>query len=175
MERIASIGSARPRSLVGPALICTLLCAPLAAGCAALAGEKTACDGLVYKEGGLERQEFLPCAGEMMSVLDQLDTQIDDMLSGKEEARSDAGASVRKLGSLMRKAGGRNLLAEWDDRALNDLNLDISNAYSQHQACMMVARQLFSGGDDGRDAARSQCSAYQSSYEEARSAYRYLR
>ena len=50
---------------------------------------------------------------------------------------------MRKLGSLMKKAGGRNLLEKWDDRALTSLNIDISNASPHHQACMMVAGQLF--------------------------------
>jgi hypothetical protein len=144
-----------------------------------VAGEKTACDGLVYKESGLARAEYLPCAGEMMATLDQLDAQVGSMISGNENARSEAQASVRKLGSLMKKAGGRNLLEKWDDRALTSLNVDISNAHAHHQACMMVAGQLFGraplGDEKYRDAAKSECGAYRRSYEEASRAYRYLR
>jgi hypothetical protein len=79
----------------------------------------------------------------------------------------------------MKKAGGRNLLERWDDRALTSLNVDISNAYEHHQACMMVAGQLFGrvhlGDEKYRDAAKSECGAYRRSYEEARRAHRYLR
>ena len=114
-----------------------------------------------------------------MATLDQLDGQVKHMISGDEDARSEAQASLRKLGSLMKKAGGRNLLERWNDRALTSLNLDISNAYGHHQACMMVAGQLFGraplGDEKNRDAAKSECSAYRRSYEEARRAYRYLR
>ena len=35
------------------------------------------------------------------------------------------------------------MLERWDDRALTSLNVDIWNAYNHHQACMMVAGQLF--------------------------------
>jgi hypothetical protein len=165
-----------PRSLVIVAAVCGL---PMVAACGALAGEKTACDGLVYKESGLARAEYVPCAGEMMATLDQLDTQIENMIAGDEQARSEAQTSVRKLGSLMKKAGGRNLLERWDDRRLTSLNLAISNAYEHHQACMMVAGQLFGraplGDEKYRDAAKSECGAYRQSYEEASRAYRSVR
>ena len=108
-----------------------------------------------------------------MATLDQLDAQVKNMIAGDENARSEARTSVQKLRSLMSKAGGRNLLERWDDRALTSLNVDISNAYEHHQACMMVAGQL--GDEKYRDAAKSECTAYQRSYEDASRAYRYLR
>ena len=144
MEDIRSTVPLRSHSSPRALVICAVFSGlPMVAACGALAGEKTACDGLVYKESGLARKEYLPCAGEMMATLDQLDTQIETMIAGDENARSEASTSVRKLGSLMKKAGGRNLLEQWDDRALTSLNIDISNAYRHHQACMMVAGQLF--------------------------------
>ena len=170
----------RSRSILRSLVICAVFSGlPMWAACGALAGEKTACDGLVYKESGLARKEFLPCAGEMMATLDQLDTQIEKMIAGDKDARSEAQTNVQKLGGLMKKAGGRNLLERWDDRAMTSLNLDISNAYSHHQACMMVAGQLFGkaplGDEKYRDAAKSECKAYRRSYEEARRAYRSVR
>ena len=79
----------------------------------------------------------------------------------------------------MKKAGGRNLLERWDDRALTSLSIDISNAYGHHQACMMVAGQLFGraplGDENAATPPRSECGAYRRSYEEASRAYRYLR
>ena len=154
-------------------LIGFLFALPLMGACGAIASESTACDGLVYKESGLTRKEYLPCAGEMIATLDHLDTQVEKMIDGEQSARSEASSSVRTLGSLMKKAGGRNLLERWSDRALTNLNLDISNAYGHHQACMMVAGQL--GDKKYRDAAKSECRAYRNSYQEAKSAYRSLR
>jgi len=180
MAPTSTVAPPRSRSIARSLVICAVFSGlPMVAACGALADEPTACDGLVYKESGLARKEYLPCAGEMMATLDQLDTQIKKMIAGNEDARSEAQTSVRKLGSLMKKAGGRNLLERWNDRALTSLNLDISNAYGHHQACMMVAGQLFGraplGDEKYRDAAKSECTAYRRSYEEARSAYRYVR
>jgi hypothetical protein len=143
-----------------------------------MAGKTTACDGLVYKESGLTRAEYLPCAGEMVAILDRLAPQIDAMLSGDEKALAEARVSVRELRSLLKKAGGRDLLERWDDRALTSLNLDIWNAFNHHEACMMVASQLFGraplGDEKNREPARSECRTYRGSYQEATSAYRRL-
>jgi hypothetical protein len=151
----------------------------LAAACGTLAAKPTACDGLVYKEGGLTRAEYLPCAAEIMAALDRLAPQIDKMLAGDEGARSDAGDTLRELRGLLKQAGGRDMLERWDDRALTSLNLDIWNAFNQHEACMMVAGQLFGraplGDEKNREPARSQCRAYRTSYEDANRAYRRLR
>jgi hypothetical protein len=133
----------------------------------------------VYKESGLARAEYLPCAGEMIATLDRLDSQVEKMLSGDENARSDAKASVRELRGLLKKAGWRDMLEAWDDRRLTSLNLEIWNAFNHHEACMMVAGQLFGraplGDEKYRDAATSECSAYRQSYQDASSQYRRLR
>ena len=76
-----------PRSLVICAVFIGL---PMVAACGALAGEKTACDGLVYRESGLARR-IPSCAGEMMATLDQLDAQVGNMISGDEKAALSAG------------------------------------------------------------------------------------
>jgi len=151
----------------------------LTAACGALSATPTACDGLVYKEGGLTRAEYLPCAGEMVATLDRLAPQIEKMLAGDERARSEASAGVRELRTLLNKAGGRNMLERWNDRALTGLNVDIWNAYTHHDACMMVAGQLFGraplGDEKNREPARSECRAYRTAYEDAIRAYRRLR
>jgi hypothetical protein len=152
----------RARSAVRWAAV---LAIPLTAACGAFAANQTACDGLVYKEGGLTRAEYLP--------------QIDKMIDGDASARSDASAIVGELRTLLNKAGGRNLLERWNDRALTSLNVSISNAVGQHEACMMVAGQLFGraplGDEKNREPARSQCRAYRRAYEEASREYRRLR
>ena len=162
--------------------ICTwvlMLALPITAGCEAAASKTTACDGLVYKDSGLTRAEYLPCAGEMIATLDLLAPQIENMLTGDENARTAAQSTVRELRGLMKKAGWRDMLERWDDRALTSLNSDIWNAFNHHEACMMVAGQLFSRGPLGdekmREPARSECRAYRSSYQDASRAYRRLR
>ena len=155
-----------------------LLSAPLLAACEAVTAQSTACDGLVYKSGGPTRAEYLPCAGAMMATLDRLAPQVEDMLAGKEPARMDARATLSELRSLLREAGWRNLLERWDDRALTSLNVEIWNAYTHHDACMMVAGQLFGraplGDEKNREPARVECRAYRGSYEDAKRAYRRL-
>lgn len=163
------------------AILCAggLLWLPLTAACGAFAAKPTACDGLVYKEGGLTRTEYLPCAGEMIGVLERLAQQVERMLSGDASARSEANTSVSELRTLLKKAGRRNMLERWDDRALTSLNVEIWNAFSHHEACMMVAGQMFGtpplGDDKYREAARSECKAYRSSYEDAQRVFRRLR
>ena len=156
-----------------------MLALPITAGCEAAASETIACDGLVYKDSGLTRAEYLPCAGEMIATLDWLAPQIENMLTGDENARTAAQSTVRELRGLMKKAGWRDMLERWDDRALTSLNSDIWNAFNHHEACMMVAGQLFSRGpvadEKMREPARSECRAYRSSYQDASRAYRRLR
>ena len=156
-----------------------LLSLPFAGACGVAASRTSACDGLVYEKSGATRKQYLPCAGEMIATLDRLAPQIESMLKGDERARSDARASVQELRGLLRKAGGRKLMERWNDRALTNLNVDIWNTATHHDACMMVAGQLFGraplGDEKMREPARSECKAYRSSYQEARSAYRRLK
>jgi len=157
----------------------TLLAVPAAIACGVVADTTTACDGLVYKDVGLTRAEYLPCAGELMATLDRQATQIENMLSGDEKALSEARTTLRELRRLLKKAGWRDLVERWDDRALTNLNVQIWNAFNQHEACLMVAGQLFGraplGDEKNREPARSQCKAYRGSYQDATSAYRRLR
>lgn len=157
-----------------------LFSVPLAGACGVAAGKTSACEGLPpYDKSGLGRRQYLPCAGEMIATLDRLAPQIESMLAGTESAKYDARASVRELRGLLKKAGGRKLLERWEDRALMDLNVDIWNTYTHHEACMMVASQLFGraplGDEKKREPAKSECRAYRSPYAEARRGYRLMR
>jgi hypothetical protein len=156
-----------------------VLAIPMTAACGAFAAKATACDGLVYKDGGLTRAEYLPCAGEMMAALDRLAPHIEKMLDGDASARPDASGGVGELRTLLSKAGGRNLLERWDDRALTSLNVAISNTFYHHEACMMVAGQMFGsaplGDEKFREAAKSECRAYRRPYADATRAYARVR
>ncbi len=139
------------------------LSVPLSAACGVLGGGTTACDGLVYKEFGLTREEYLPCAGEMVATLDQLKPQIDAMLSGDKNARGEALETLHELERLMKKAGGRNMDLEWGDRGLTSLNRKIVNAYGPYWSCLTFGSL---GG---------QCTYPAQLAREASDAYRYLR
>jgi hypothetical protein len=153
------------------------LSAPFAAGCSEAVADTSACRNLVYKETGLSRKEYLPCAGEMIAALDELAPQSQAAWRGDQKARSNGHATLRRLLGLMKAAGGRNLLERWGDTALTDLNVDIHNAVTKYQAFYMV-RILdppHPYAAKTREAAESELSGATRRYEEARSLYRRLR
>ena len=104
----------------------------LALACAPARETRSACDGLPrYPDTGLPRQVFLPCAAEMAAALDLVRLDLEAALSGERQAFDRAGRKLREVDALRAKAGGRaKLLSRWDDRALNDVNLDIENSYN---------------------------------------------
>jgi len=110
----------------------------LAAACGRRLGVQGPCDGLVYKEYGLDREEYVPCAGEMVATMDRMRPLLEAALAGDRAARSEAQGLLRDLSELMEKAGGRNTLERWQDTSLNDLNLHIWNAYNHYQTFLML-------------------------------------
>ena len=68
MEVFLSPGARQSYWAIAFYLICT---SALLGGCGSGLGRKSACDGLVYKEYGLSRKEYLPWAGEMIATLDR--------------------------------------------------------------------------------------------------------
>jgi len=123
---------------------------------------RTSCDNLVYKEEGLTRTEFLPCAAEMIVTMDKLDGHMDAVLKGDKRARAKARVQYNELGELIKKAGGRNLVERWQDESLTRLNVRLWNAYTSFQGALMIPNDV-----DANAARRSK--------EEARSIYESLR
>lgn len=120
-------------------------------GCEKLEQEKSACDGLVYKEYGLAREEYLPCAGEMIARLEEATLHLKATLEGDKEARARGVKALRKVAALMKAAGGhQKLLGGWEDRSLNNLNIAIYNTYNAYDA---VLRVTMMGSDSPRLAA----------------------
>ena len=132
----------------------------LLTGCSGI--HRSACDNLVYKEEGLTRTEFLPCAGEMLATMDKLDARMDAVLKGDKRARAEASGYYDEIGDLIRKAGGRNMLERWQDEDLNRLNVRIWNAYGGYQAVLLYPND-------------ADASTARGSKEEARSIYESLR
>jgi hypothetical protein len=112
-----------------------------------------------------------------VAVLDELEPRTRAAFTGDSKARTEGEASLRQLQSLMRVAGGRNLLERWNDRALTNLNVDINNAVTHYQAFYLV-RILDDShpyAAQSRSAAEAELTGASRRSEEARNLYRRLR
>jgi len=143
-----------------PVALFPLFIAILLSNCSGSRG--TACDNLVYKEEGLTRTAFLPCAAEMIATMDKMDAHMDAVLKGDKSARAEARTQYDELAELIKKAGGRNLVERWQDESLNRLNVFIWNAYTSYQGALLYPNDV-----DAKAARRSK--------EEARNIYESLR
>src|SRR5215207_2980565 len=108
-------------------LLALCVIAVISSTCSSEVSKDSRCRNLVYKEDGLSRSEYLPCAGEILAALDELGRQSEAAARGDRQARSDGLTTLSRVNALMNAAGGRNLL-ELEDRTLRNLNLRISNA-----------------------------------------------
>jgi hypothetical protein len=155
--------------------ICSILLVVFT-GCADGVSTDSKCRNLVYKEGGLSRAEYLPCAGEIVAALDVVDQNTSKALEGDGQARSEGQAALGRARGLMIAAGGRNLLERWQDRALTDMNVSISNAVTHYEAFYMlrVLDEPHPYAAKTREAAEAEYSGATRRYEEARRAYRRL-
>ena len=156
----------------------TLCFVPLiVAACASDVPSDSGCLNLVYKEQGLTRSEYLPCAGEIVAALDELERQSEAAHGGDRQARSEGRATLARVKALMRAAGGRNLLERWQDRALTDLNLKINNAVTHYEAFYMsrILEEPNQFAAQTREAAQVELRAAVRRHEEARGYYRRLR
>ena len=147
-----------------------------ASACTEVVADGSACRTLEYKDGSVERSQYLPCASEMMAALDDLDRQTKAALDGDAQARTDGQASLRKVTALLSAAGGRKLLERWNDRQLTDLNVDINNAVTRYQAFYMV-RILDESNQFAKESRAAATAEYQGAtrrYEEAKRLFRRL-
>ncbi len=149
---------------------------PLVTGCAEHVPDDSACRNLVYQDGGLSRRVYLPCAGEIMAALDVVDPKTRLALDGDRRARAEGAAALRQAKALMETAGRRNLLERWDDRALTNMNISISNAVNHYQAFYMlrVYDKPHPYAAKMREAAESEYRGATRTYQEARSQYQHL-
>jgi hypothetical protein len=149
-------------------------CLTAASACTQVVADSSACRTLEYKNGSVARAQYLPCAAEMIAALDDLDRYSKAALGGDAQARSQGQASLRQVMALMSAAGGRQLLERWDDRALTDLNVDISNAVTKYQAFYMVRIVDGQFSTQSRSAAEAEYQGANRRYEEARRQFRRL-
>jgi len=147
-----------------------------AAACTEVVADSSACRKLEYKNGGVPRAQYLPCVGEMMAALTDLDRQTQAAFAGDRKARSEGQQSVRRVIALMKAAGGLKLLDRWDDRVLTAINLDIHNAVTHYQAFYMVGvvDESSQFAETTRAAAKNELDGGSRNYEDARRLYQRL-
>jgi hypothetical protein len=98
------------------------------------------CEGLVYSDAGLTREQYSPCAAAMVAKLDELWQTVEticDKSLPEAERRRGRQACLRassELSRLMKQAGGADKLYRmaWDDTDLNRFNLDVETARSEY-------------------------------------------
>jgi hypothetical protein len=139
MEQVRALPHARVdmlalpmRSLLSSAhglALCSILVVG-STGCADGVSNDSKCRNLAYKEGGLSRAEYLPCAGEIVAALEVVDQNTSKALDGDGQARSEGQAALGRARGLMRAAGGRNLLERWQDQALTDMKCSTSHIHT---------------------------------------------
>lgn len=120
------------------ALMALALCVAALASCSP--APPSACAGLVYKEYGLSRQEYAPCAKAMVEKLDRMHEVMQVMGDPKQpkearlDARGDCLRASSELARLIVEAGGTEKLVtmRWDDTALSLFNLDVTSARSAY-------------------------------------------
>lgn len=149
-------------------------CLAAASGCADVVADSSACRRLEYKDGGVERSQYLPCVAEMMAALDDLDRHSKAALDGDAQARTEGQAALRRVTALMSAAGGRQLLERWPDRTLTDLNVTISNAVTKYDAFYMVRilDESSQFAKESRAAATAEYEGGNRRYEEAKRLFR---
>lgn len=93
----------------------------------------------MYRETGLNRKEYSPCASAMVAELDQMQSQLQvlgDRSRSKEDrrgARRECFAANSRLLKLIKQAGGKQkLLTPWEDIALSNLNQNIISAQTEY-------------------------------------------
>ena len=155
-------------------LTLAVTCLGTASACTDVVADSSACRSLTYVNGGVARAQYLPCAAEMIAALDDLERQTKAALDGDAQARSDGQVSLRRVRALMSAAGGRQLLERWEDRALTDLNVDISNAVTKYEAFYMIRVSDGQFAKETRAAADAEYQGASRRYEEARRLFRRL-
>lgn len=161
-----------------------LLCMALILSC----GERSPspCDNLAEKKMGITREEYLPCASEIMAVLDRLRQQVKAIRDGNKEVWSHAKQSNQELKTLMRKVGidldhlnPVKLVEKWPDWELRALNHYIFQASFCYYTVLTSESQASRFGTEKRSEFIKASNIYfekgEKAYEEASSVYRRIK
>ena len=123
--------------------------AMLSVGCSRVVSKPSACDDLIEKTIGITRQDYSPCAGEILAALDSLEPALRRfVLRGDEEAGSEAEVYNKRLRYLMREVGftadvwrearkgaGRTV-ERWPDATMRQFNSEVGTAAAQYMSAL---------------------------------------
>jgi hypothetical protein len=133
---------------------------------------RSACEGMVYKESGLTREQFRPCAAEMVKQLDRAQSALEMMAdksrpsAARSEARRECIAAASDLTRSLRAAGGSTkLMARWDDVRLNEFSFAVISAKDYYTMVCYYGPKLF---DQAEQSGAPLNSSRDSNYEKAR-------
>ena len=121
----------------------------ISVGCSRAVSRQSACDGLVKKTVGITREDYSPCAGEILAALDSLEPALRRaVFRGDEEAGPEAEAQYKRLRYLMREVGftadvwrearegaGRKV-ERWPDSTMRRFNTEVGTAAAQYMSAL---------------------------------------
>jgi hypothetical protein len=121
----------------------------LSVGCSRVVSRPSACDDLIEKTIGITREDYSPCAGEILAALDSLEPALRRfVLRGDEEAGSEAEVYYERLRYLMREVGftadvwrearegaGRTV-ERWPNSAMRVFNSEVGTAAAQYMSAL---------------------------------------
>ena len=149
----------------------------LAAGCGIAADsvpETSACRNLTYDKKGPTRAAYLPCAGEIIAAVEELEGHTEAALNGDAKRRSQGRATLNRVIDLMKSAGGMQLLERWNDPLLTEINVDVHNALSHYSAfyLLQIKSEPHPFAAETKAAARAEMLGGRRNYQSARTNYR---
>jgi hypothetical protein len=149
----------------------------LATACGILADsvpETSACRNLTYDKKGPTRAAYLPCAGEIIAAVEELEEHTEAALNGDAKRRSQGRATLTRVIDLMKSAGGMQLLERWNDPLLTEINVDVNNALSHYSAFYLlpIKSEPHPFAAETKEAARAEMLGGRRNYMSARTNYR---
>ncbi|MEJ2152592.1 MAG: hypothetical protein P8Y29_06525 [Gemmatimonadota bacterium] len=137
-------------SASSPVVSCLIIGAVmLSIGCSPATSRPSACDGLIEKTIGITREDYSPCAGEILAALDSLAPPLRRfVLRGDEEAGDEAEEYYDRLRHLMgevgftadvwreaREGAGRTV-ERWPNGAMRQFNNEVGTATAQYMSAL---------------------------------------
>lgn len=121
----------------------------LSVGCSQSASSPSACDGLIEKTIGITREDYSPCAGEILATLDSLEPALRRfVLRNDEEAEAEAKVHYKRLRHLMNEVGftadvwrearggaGRTV-ERWPNGGMRHFNSEVGTAAAQYMSAL---------------------------------------
>ena len=149
------------------------LCSMVLLACGKASPGESACDGLSDRRMGITREEYLPCAGEIIGALDTLRVQLDAILDGDTTILARARDTSRELNARIRETGidadyrslrAGTVVERWPDGDLRAFNHSVFDAAFHYST--------FLAGRSDRTAYRFEEGI--KAHEQARDAYRQI-